>query len=157
RTPREQGKSLISQILEAGDLAAAKAAAAKLKALGQPFLSWSGKAERLSFDVPTLPLFVHERLSTKAIVESLSAHLKPGRQRQTFDLYRDTWEVGIHSYLTCLRDRLLLCRDLLHPRGSIFVQISDENVHLVRGLLAEVFGREHFAEIVNVAKTSGLS
>lgn len=58
--------------------------------------------------------------------------------------FRDTWELGIHSYLTYLRDRLLLARDLLHERGSIFVQISDENVHLVRNLMDEVFGVGNF-------------
>jgi adenine-specific DNA-methyltransferase len=54
--------------------------------------------------------------------------------------FRDTWELGIHSYLTCLRDRLLLARELLTESGSIFVQISDENVHHVRELMDEVFG-----------------
>src|SRR3546814_13677080 len=54
--------------------------------------------------------------------------------------FRDTWEMGIHSYLTYLRDRLLLAKELLHESGSVFVQISDENLHLVRSLLDEVFG-----------------
>ncbi len=54
--------------------------------------------------------------------------------------FRDTWELGIHSYLSYLRDRLLLARELLHESGSVFVQISDENVHLVRNLMDEVFG-----------------
>lgn len=54
--------------------------------------------------------------------------------------FRDTWELGIHSYLTYLRDRLLLARDLLHETGSCFVQISDENLHYVRDLMDEVFG-----------------
>jgi hypothetical protein len=58
--------------------------------------------------------------------------------------YRDTWTLGIHSYLTYLRDRLLLARELLTESGSIFVQINDENLHLVRCLLDEVFGRENF-------------
>lgn len=58
--------------------------------------------------------------------------------------FRDTWELGIHSYLTYLRDRLLLARELLASSGSVFVQISDENVHYVRSLLDEVFGRENF-------------
>ena len=58
--------------------------------------------------------------------------------------FRDTWELGIHSYLSYLRDRLLLARELLHESGSVFVQISDENVHLVRGLLDEVFGMGNF-------------
>ena len=58
--------------------------------------------------------------------------------------YRDTWELGLHSYLTYMRDRLLLCRDLLAPSGSIFVQISDENLHHVREVMDEVFGAENF-------------
>ena len=58
--------------------------------------------------------------------------------------FRDTWELGIHSYLTYLRDRLLLARDLLHESGSVFVQISEENVHRVRSLLDEVFGEKNF-------------
>jgi adenine-specific DNA-methyltransferase len=63
--------------------------------------------------------------------------------------YRDTWKLGIHSYLTYLRDRLLLCRELLHESGSIFVQINDENLHLVRCLLDEVFGRENFVAVIS--------
>lgn len=58
--------------------------------------------------------------------------------------FRDTWELGIHSYLTYLRDRLLLARELLSESGSVFVQISDENVHLVRCLMDEVFGMNNF-------------
>ena len=58
--------------------------------------------------------------------------------------YRDTWELGLHSYLTYLRDRLLVARELLAPSGSVFVQICDENVHHVRELLDEVFGAENF-------------
>ena len=58
--------------------------------------------------------------------------------------FRDTWELGIHSYLNYLRDRLLVARELLHESGSCFVQISDENVHLVRCLMDEVFGSANF-------------
>jgi adenine-specific DNA-methyltransferase len=206
----------------------------QLKRIERPFLNWAGKAERLSFDVPTLPLFVHERLSTKAILETLKGH-KRDRQFSMFDLfgteehsvtdqvlrayeykddwtnrmilgdslvvmnsllqyegmggqvqmiyidppygvkfgsnfqpfirkrdvkhnddadmtrepemvqaYRDTWELGLHSYLTYLRDRLSLARKLLTPSGSIFVQISDENLHHVRELMEEVFGADNF-------------
>lgn len=224
-----------------------KDALQKLRSLGGPFLNWAGKAERLSFDVPTLPLFVHERMSTKAIIETLKAHkldkqldmmdlfgdpqhsiadqvlkayeyrdewvnrmvlgdslvvmnsllryeglggqvqmiymdppygVKFGSNFQPFirkrevkhneddDLtrepemvkaYRDTWELGLHSYLTYMRDRLLLCRDLLAPSGSVFVQISDENLHHVRELMDEVFGDENWCGIISFAKTSGLS
>ncbi len=67
---------------------------------------------------------------------------------ETLKAFRDTWEIGIHSYLTYLRDRLLLARELLHESGSIFMQISDENVHLVRNLLDEVFGVENFCSVI---------
>lgn len=70
--------------------------------------------------------------------------------------FRDTWELGIHSYLTYLRDRLLLARELLSESGSVFVQISDENVHLVRNLLDEIFGNENFCAEIAFRKTSGI-
>lgn len=224
--------------------AAAREAAAELATLQQPFLNWTGKAERVSFDVPTLPLFVHERLSTQAILETLGAHRKD-QQHDMFDLfadprrpvvdqvlkayehrdrwvnrmmlgdslvcmnsllqyegmggqvqmiyidppygvkfgsnfqpfvrkrdvkhnddadltrepemvqaYRDTWELGLHSYLTYLRDRLLLAKDLLTPSGSVFVQISDENLHHVREVMDEVFGGENAVAIVPFVTTS---
>ncbi|WP_439642888.1 site-specific DNA-methyltransferase [Gemmatimonas sp.] len=225
--------------------AAAREAAAELASLQEPFLNWTGKAERLSFDVPTLPLFVHERLSTQAILETLGAHRKD-QQHDLFDLfadprrpvvdqvlkayehrdrwvnrmmlgdslvcmnsllqyegmggqvqmiyidppygvkfgsnfqpfvrkrdvkhnddadltrepemvqaYRDTWELGLHSYLTYLRDRLLLAKDLLTPSGSVFVQISDENLHHVREVMDEVFGGENCVGIIAFAKSAG--
>jgi adenine-specific DNA-methyltransferase len=224
-------------------VARARAEADKLKRLGKPFLNWSGKAERLSFDVPTLPLFVHERLSTKAIIETLKSHEKQSIQADMFDLfgdprrsvadqvlkayeykdkwvnrlvlgdslvvmnsllnyeglggqvqviyidppygvkfgsnfqpfvrnrdvspgddddmtrepemvkaYRDTWELGLHSYLSYIRDRLLLTRELLNPSGSVFVQISDENLHHVRELLDEIFGSQNFVSLIPFRK-----
>ena len=69
--------------------------------------------------------------------------------------FRDTWELGIHSYLSYLRDRLLLAREMLTESGSVFVQISDENVHLVRNLMDEVFGIGNFVSQVAFLKTSG--
>ncbi len=69
--------------------------------------------------------------------------------------FRDTWELGIHSYLTYLRDRLVLAKELLTQSGSVFVQISDENVHLVRNLLDEVFGSENFVSQIVYQKTTG--
>jgi len=69
--------------------------------------------------------------------------------------FRDTWELGIHSYLTYLRDRLLLARELLADSGSVFVQISDENVHHVRELMDEVFGIGNFVCVVTFSKTMG--
>ena len=71
--------------------------------------------------------------------------------------FRDTWELGIHSYLTYLRDRLLTARELLHESGSCFVQISDENVHLVRCLMDEVFGSANFVAQIAFKKTGGQS
>ena len=62
--------------------------------------------------------------------------------------FRDTWELGIHSYLTYLRDRLLLAKELLHESGSVFVQISDENLHHVRELVDEIFGAINFCQVV---------
>lgn len=241
---RERGEALIREAMEANSLEAAKSSIAKLKSISRPFLNWAGKAERVSFDVPTLPLFIHERLSTKAILETLKGH-KRDKQTDMFELfadpqhsiadqvlrayehrdkwvnrmilgdslvvmnsllryenlggqvqmiyidppygvrfgsnfqpfvrrrdvghnddedmtrepemvqaYRDTWELGLHSYLTYLRDRVLLARDLLSASGSIFVQISDENVHHVRELLDEVFGSENLCGVILFAKTT---
>ncbi len=243
---REQGEALIRQALEAKTLEEAKAAASKLKAISKPFLNWAGKAERLSFDVPTLPLFIHERLSTKAILETLKGHRFDRNQATMFDLwgdpqhsvtdqvlrayehkdkwvnrmilgdslvvmnsllhyeglggqvqmiyvdppygvsfgsnfqpfvrrrdvghnddedmtrepemvqaYRDTWELGLHSYLTYLRDRLLLGRELLHSSGSIFVQISDQNLHHLREIMDDVFGADNFIGLITFKTGSG--
>jgi adenine-specific DNA-methyltransferase len=69
--------------------------------------------------------------------------------------FRDTWELGIHSYLTYLRDRLLLTKDLLTPSGSVFLQISDDNVHHVRELLNEVFGAANAMPTIVFRKTTG--
>ncbi len=214
-----------------------------LKGLGKPFLDWAGKAERLSMEVPTLPLFIHERLSTQAILQTLKGHKREGvdlqanlfgdpgrplaermkpyehldkwvnrmvlgdslvvmnslleyegmggqvqmiyidppygvkfgsnfqpfvrkrevknnddadltREPEMVQAYRDTWELGLHSYLTYLRDRLMVARDLLTPSGSIFVQISDENLHHVREIVCEVFGPENFVNTIVFQKTS---
>lgn len=262
---RERGEELIARIVQAGlpgakgdkqndpetrvkalesELEKVRAAGLELRSISRPFLNWAGKAERLSFDVPTLPLFVHERLSTKAIIETLVGHRKD-RQMDMYDLfgdpehsvtdqvlrayeykdewvnrmilgdslvvmnslleyeglggqvqmiymdppygvkfgsnfqpfvrkrdvkhnededmtrepemvkaYRDTWEMGLHSYLTYMRDRLVLARDLLAPAGSIFVQISDENLHHVRELMDEIFGSENSVATIVAQKTA---
>lgn len=76
------------------------------------------------------------------------------RQPEQIKAFRDTWQLGIHSYLTYLRDRLVVARELLTESGSIFVQIGDENVHLVRNLLDEVFGAEN-AVVTIVVKKKG--
>jgi adenine-specific DNA-methyltransferase len=255
---REQGEALIAKILALSDkikaarsdeerdtaTTALQEAARRLKALGKPFLNWAGKVERLAFDVPTLPLFVHERLSTEAIIRTLVGHRKSAVvQRTLFELfadpqrsiadqvlkayeyrdqwtnrmilgdslvvmnsllhfenlggqvqmiymdppygikygsnfqpfvrrrdvkhnddddltrepemvqaYRDTWEIGLHSYLTCMRDRLLLCRELLASSGSVFVQISDDNLHHVREVMDEVLGEENLLAVIPFRK-----
>ncbi len=240
---RERAEALIARIEKAEDVAEAKLAAVELRQMSRPFLNWAGKAERGEFTVPTLPLFVHERLSTQAILQSVTSHkrdrqqtlalfadeeldvadrllkayqhhtdwvnrlilgdslvvmnsllqyeglggqvqmiyvdppygvkfgsnfqpfirrrdVKHGddgdltREPEMVQAYRDTWELGLHSYLTYLRDRLLLARELLNERGSIFVQISDENLHHVRELMDEVFGAENFVSLIAFAKNN---
>lgn len=78
------------------------------------------------------------------------------REPEQVRAFRDTWRDGIHSYLTYLRDRLIVARDLLHESGSIFVQIGDENVHRVRAVMDEVFGEGNFASIVAFQTTTSL-
>ena len=210
-----------------------------------PSLQWAGKAERTSFDIPTVSLHVHERIDPRSIIEavrrkngedfvqgSLFSLLEENPPlREAIDFYkhrhnwsnrliagdsllvmnsllekegmagkvqmiyidppygirygsnfqpfvnkrdvkdgkdedltaepemvkafRDTWELGIHSYLSYLRDRLLLGRELLHESGSVFVQISDENVHHVRELCDDVFGAKNFAALITFTKAAG--
>jgi adenine-specific DNA-methyltransferase len=77
------------------------------------------------------------------------------REPEQVRAFRDTWRDGIHSYLSYLRDRLTVCRDLLHQSGSVFVQIGDENIHRVRALMDEVFGEGNFISLIGFAKTTG--
>ena len=77
------------------------------------------------------------------------------REAEQIKAFRDTWELGIHSYLSYLRDRLLVARELLTESGSCFVQIGDENVHLVRSLMDEVYGPENFVSQIAFATTAG--
>lgn len=77
------------------------------------------------------------------------------REAEQIKAFRDTWEDGIHTYLAYLRDRLVAARDLLTESGSVFVQIGDENVHLVRALLDEIFGSENFVSQITLKKTTG--
>ncbi len=79
------------------------------------------------------------------------------REPEQVKAFRDTWRDGIHSYLTYLRDRLTVARDLLTDSGSIFVQIGDENVHRIRSLMDEVFGDDNLLGIILFKKTGGLS
>ncbi|HMN77645.1 MAG TPA: site-specific DNA-methyltransferase [Burkholderiaceae bacterium] len=79
------------------------------------------------------------------------------REPEMVKAYRDTWTLGIHSYLAYLRDRLAMARELLSESGSVFVQISDENLHRVRAVMDEVFGAENFCTLVAVQKTGAFS
>jgi len=76
------------------------------------------------------------------------------REPEQVKAFRDTWRDGIHSYLTYLRDRFTVARDLLTDSGSVFVQIGDENVHRVRAVMDEVFGEANFVSSIGVAKTT---
>jgi adenine-specific DNA-methyltransferase len=103
--------------------------------------SMAGKVQMVYFDPPygikygsNFQPFVNKRDVKDGRDEDLTA------EPEMIKAFRDTWELGIHSYLTYLRDRLLLAKEMLHESGSCFVQISDENVHLVRNLMDEVFG-----------------
>ena len=77
------------------------------------------------------------------------------REPEQVKAFRDTWRDGIHSYLTYLRDRLTVARDLLTESGSVFVQIGDENVHRVRALMDEVFGEDNFISLISIQTTTG--
>ncbi|MFN9091295.1 MAG: site-specific DNA-methyltransferase, partial [Alphaproteobacteria bacterium] len=77
------------------------------------------------------------------------------REPEQVKAFRDTWNDGVHSYLAYLRDRLVVARELLNEGGSIFVQIGDENVHVVRSLMDEVFGPQNHCGLISFAKTAG--
>ena len=91
--------------------------------------------------------------TSRDVRDGNAAHIT--REPEQVKAFRDTWRDGIHSYLTYLRDRLTVARDLLSDSGSIFVQIGDENVHRVRALMDEVFGEGNFVSQISFAKTSG--
>ncbi|MEH2539157.1 site-specific DNA-methyltransferase [Bradyrhizobium sp. AZCC 1699] len=250
---RSRVEALIDDALASDDSARMREALAELKRLQAPYLNWTGKAERTSFEVDTVSLHVHERIDPASILAAVRRRLKgekggqeralqPGLfdapfeslpLRQAVDFYkheknwsnrliagdsllvmnsllkkesmagqvqmiyvdppygikygsnfqpftnkrdvkdgadadltqepemikafRDTWELGIHSYLTYLRDRLLLAKELLHESGSIFVQISEENLHHVREVLDEVFGNGSFVALITYSTTGGFS
>ncbi len=113
----------------------------------------AGKVQMVYFDPPygikygsNFQPFVNKRDVKDGKDEDLSA------EPEMIKAFRDTWELGIHSYLTYLRDRLLLAREILHESGSVFVQISDENVHHVREIMDEVFGLENFISQIALKK-----
>jgi adenine-specific DNA-methyltransferase len=118
----------------------------------------AGGVQMIYFDPPygikygsNFQPFVNKRDVKDGKDEDLTA------EPETLKAFRDTWELGIHSYLTYLRDRLLLARELLHESGSIFLQISDENLHHVREVMDEVFGEKNFCAVLIVRKTSSLN
>ncbi len=92
--------------------------------------------------------------TSRDVRDSKADHIT--REPEQVKAFRDTWRDGIHSYLTYLRDRLTVARDLLNESGSIFVQIGDENVHRVRALMDEVFGEENCVVVLKFTKTTGL-
>src|SRR3989442_14740355 len=91
--------------------------------------------------------------TTRDVKDGNAGHIT--REPEQVKAYRDTWRDGIHSYLTYLRDRLTVARDLLTESGSIFVQIGDENVHRVGAVMDEVFGEDNCVAQISVKKTSG--
>jgi adenine-specific DNA-methyltransferase len=117
----------------------------------------SGKVQMVYFDPPygikygsNFQPFVNKRDVKDGNDDDLTA------EPEMIKAFRDTWELRIHSYLTYLRDRLFLAKELLHESGSVFVQISDENVHLVRNLMDEVFGVGNFVGQIAFIKTAAL-
>ena len=92
--------------------------------------------------------------TSRDVRDGNAAHVT--REPEQVKAFRDTWRDGIHSYLSYLRDRLTVARDLLAETGSIFVQIGDENVHRVRALMDEVFGDDNFVSLITFTKTSSL-
>lgn len=117
-----------------------------------------GKVQMVFFDPPygikygsNFQPFVNKRDVKDGKDEDLTA------EPEMVKAFRDTWELGIHSYLTYLRDRLLLAKELLNETGSAFVQISDENLHHVREIMDEVFGKENYCSIIVFRKTGAES
>jgi len=117
-----------------------------------------GKVQCVYFDPPYGIKFNSNfqwSTTSRDVKDGNAAHIT--REPEQVKAFRDTWQDGIHSYLTYLRDRLMVARDLLTESGSIFVQIGDENVHRVRAVLDEVFGDANFVVQITVVKTSGLA
>ncbi len=117
-----------------------------------------GKVQCIYFDPPYGIKFNSNfqwSTTSRDVKDGNAAHIT--REPEQVKAFRDTWRDGIHSYLTYLRDRLSVARDLLADSGSIFVQIGDENVHRVRALMDEVFGDENFLSLITFVKTGGQS
>ncbi len=117
----------------------------------------AGKVQMIYMDPPYGVKYASNfqvKINDRQVKES-DDHLT--REPEQIKAYRDTWNLGIHSYLTYMRDRLRVCRDLLKDSGSVFVQISDENLHLVRCLMDEVFGIDNFVGMISFSTTGGQS
>ena len=115
-----------------------------------------GKVQMIYIDPPYGIRFGSNwQVSTRKREVSDGKDVDVTRQPEQIKAFRDTWELGIHSYLAYLRDRLTVARELLTESGSCFVQIGDENVHLVRNILDEVFGSENFVSLITFNKTAG--
>ncbi len=115
-----------------------------------------GKVQCIYFDPPYGIKFNSNfqwSTTSRDVKDGSAEHIT--REPEQVKAFRDTWRDGIHSYLTYLRDRLTVARDLLAESGSIFVQIGEQNVQVVRQLLDEIFGRGHFCAQVAFKKTSG--
>ncbi len=117
-----------------------------------------GKVQCIYFDPPYGIKFNSNfqwSTTSRDVKDGNSGHIT--REPEQVKAFRDTWRDGIHSYLTYLRDRLTVARDLLTDSGSIFVQIGDENVHRVRAVMDEVFGENNFISEIAFSKTTGLT
>jgi len=115
-----------------------------------------GKVQCVYFDPPYGIKFNSNfqwSMSTRDVKDGKSGHIT--REPEQVKAFRDTWRDGIHSYLGYIRDRLILFRDLLADSGSVFVQIGEDNVHILRTLLAEIFGQDNDCALITFKKTSG--
>jgi adenine-specific DNA-methyltransferase len=135
--------------------------------LGDSLLAMTSLAEREGLRGKVQMIYLDPpngiRFSSNWQVSTRKREVKDGkvedatRQPEQVKAFRDTWVLGIHSYLAYLRDRLVVARELLTESGSCFVQIGDENVHLVRSIMDEVFGSENFMSQISFATTSGFT
>ncbi|WP_235621544.1 site-specific DNA-methyltransferase [Pseudomonas amygdali] len=113
-----------------------------------------GKVQCIYFDPPYGIKFNSNfqwSTTSRDVKDGNAGHIT--REPEQVKAFRDTWRDGIHSYLTYLRDRMIVARDLLTESGSIFLQIGDENVHRVRTVLDEIFGEDNFISMIQVQKT----
>ncbi|WP_266366641.1 site-specific DNA-methyltransferase [Tellurirhabdus rosea] len=116
----------------------------------------AGKVQTIYFDPPYGIKYGSNwqlKLNNRDVKDGSDEHLTG--EPEMIKAFRDTWEKGIHSYLSYLRDRLLVAKELLSNSGSCFLQISDDNVHLVRSIMDEVFGSENFVSMISFQKAAG--